>query len=248
MKKKFYLTAAIPYVNAAPHLGHALEFIQSDVIARYHRLLDDKTTLLTGADENSLKNVQAAEKEGITPKKLCDLNSQKFQKLISTLNTSFNVFQRSTSDNHFQGSQELWQLCFQNGDIYKKKYKGRYCVGCEAFYTKEELTKEGFCPEHLTRPQEIEEENYFFRLSKYQKTLEDLISTDKLKIIPQTRKNEVLSFIKMGLNDFSISRTKERAKNWGVPVPGDPDQIIYVWFDALNVYQTGVGFGWDEGM
>jgi len=244
--KKYYITAAIPYVNASPHLGHALEFVQSDVIARYHRLLGEKTLLLTGADENSLKNVQAAEKLGISTQKLCDENSKKFQELISALNLSFDVFQRSSSQTHIKGSQKLWQLCDKNGDIYKKKYKGLYCVGCETFYTKDELTPEGKCPEHLTVPQKVEEENYFFRLSKYQDKLLDLITTDKIKIIPETRKNEVVSFIKMGLSDFSISRSKERAKNWGVPVPSDPTQIIYVWFDALNVYQTGVGFGSDE--
>ena len=201
---------------------------------------------MTGADENSLKNVQAAEKLGISTQKLCDENSRKFQKLISALNLSFDIFQRSSSQTHIKGSQKLWQLCDKNGDIYKKKYKGLYCVGCETFYTKDELTPEGKCPEHLTIPQKVEEENYFFRLSKYQDKLLDLITTDKIKIIPETRKNEAVSFIKMGLSDFSISRSKERAKNWGVPVPSDPTQIIYVWFDALNVYQTGIGFGSDE--
>jgi methionyl-tRNA synthetase len=246
--KKFYITAAIPYVNAAPHLGHALEFVQCDAIARYHRLLGKKTTLLTGADENSLKNVAAAEKLGIPTQKLCDENSRKFQQLIKVLNTSFDIFQRSTSKDHVLGSQNLWQLCDANGDIYKKQYTGLYCVGCEAFYTKEELTTDGLCPEHLTKPQEISEENYFFRLSKYQKQLENLIKTDRLKIIPETRKNEVLSFIKMGLTDFSISRSKTRAKDWGVRIVDSRNQIMYVWFDALNVYQTGIGFGWNDAL
>ncbi len=248
MNKKYYLTAAIPYVNASPHLGHALEFVQCDVIARHHRLLGEETVLLTGADENSLKNVQAAEKEGVSIKKLCDKNAKIFKKLIKKLNTRFDIFQRSSSKNHFQGSQKLWQLCDKSGDIYKKKYKGLYCVGCETFYTKDDLTPDGYCLEHLAKAQEIEEENYFFRLSKYQALLDKLISSDKLKIFPPERKNEVLSFIRSGLEDFSISRSKKRAKNWGVPVPKDPRQIMYVWFDALNVYQTGIGFCWKENL
>lgn len=242
---KFYLTTAIPYVNAAPHIGHALEFVQADVVARYHQLLGDQTALLTGSDENSLKNVQAAEKEGISTQELCDKNTIKFQELFKSLNINYQFFQRgSDKKTHFVGSQELWRRC-KKEDIYKKNYEGLYCVGCETFYTEDELTK-GKCPEHLTRPELVQEENYFFRLSKYQQQLEELISKDILKIIPETKKNEVFSFIKMGLRDFSISRSRERAKNWGVPVPGDDKQIIYVWFDALNIYQTGVGFGWNE--
>jgi len=244
--KKFYITAAIPYVNGAPHVGHALEFVQCDVIARYHRQIGNQTILLTGADENSLKNVQAAEKEGISTQDLCDRNSKRFQDLITTYHASFDVFQRSSLPNHFEGSQELWRRCEKNGDIYKKSYSGLYCVGCEQFYTKEELTPEGLCPEHLTKPQNVSEENYFFRLSKYQKQITDLIESDTIQIIPQTRKNEVLSFVKGGLQDFSISRSNERARNWGVPVPDDKTQKMYVWFDALNVYQTGIGFGSDE--
>src|SRR3989338_7805378 len=245
---KFYITAAIPYVNGAPHIGHALEFLQTDVLARYYRLIlgGDNVRMLTGADENSLKNIQAAEKEGITVEELCNRNSKKFQDLIPSLNASFDIFQRSTSQNHLLASQKLWKLCEKNGDIYKKKYTGLYCVGCEQFYTKYELTPEGLCPEHLTKPQDVSDENYFFKLSKYQSQIQKLIESDKLKIIPQKRKNEVLSFVKSGLDDFSISRTAARAKNWGVPVPNDPSQIMYVWFDALNVYQSGIVFGTEE--
>jgi len=243
---KYYITCAIPYVNAPPHIGHALEFVQTDAIARFNRLLGKKTTFLTGADENSLKNVKAAEKEGISTKKLCDINSQKFQDLLKNLNVSIDIFQRGTDKIHITGSQILWQLCAKSGDIYKKKYRGLYCIGCEAFYNQDELDKNGLCPEHLTIPELIEEENYFFRLSKYQKFLEEQIYKNKIKIIPQIRKNEVVSFINKGLHDFSISRSVKRAKNWGVPVPNDPTQVIYVWFDALNIYQTGIGFGTDE--
>lgn len=244
---KFYITAAIPYVNAAPHIGHAQEFVIGDTIARYYKNKGDSVAYLSGADENALKIVQAAEKEGKTPQELTNLYSKRFQELAEHLYIDFDYFQRgSDQKHHFPSSQKLWQLCSKSGDIYKKTYQGLYCVGCEAFYTKEELTKDGLCPEHLKKPELIEEENYFFRLSKYQNQLLEIINANTLEIIPNFRRNEVISFIKRGLDDFSISRSKKRAKNWGVPVPNDPNQIIYVWFDALNIYQSGVGFGWDE--
>lgn len=243
MNKKFYVTTAIPYVNAAPHIGFALEIVQADVLARYHNLLGDDTYFLTGTDENALKNVQAAEEKGIPVKKLVDQNSDKFYQLKEALNLSFDDFIRTTEKRHIQGVQKLWQKCQK--DIYKKKYKGLYCIGCEVFYNENELV-EGKCPEHQTKPEEVSEENYFFRLSKYQDWLEDLISTDKLKIIPEIRKNEVLSFIRRGLQDFSISRGVKRAHGWGIPVPDDSNQIIYVWFDALANYITALGYGNDE--
>ncbi|MDO8488420.1 MAG: methionine--tRNA ligase, partial [bacterium] len=153
----------------------------------------------------------------------------------------------SDQKNHFPASQKLWELCTQNGDIYKKSYSGLYCVGCEAFYSPDELDANGECNEHPGKKlDQVAEENYFFKLSRYQKQLEKLIETDEVEIVPAERKHEVLSFIKSGLKDISVSRSNERAKNWGVPVPGDPTQRIYVWFDALNIYQSGVGFGWDE--
>ncbi|MBI4100620.1 methionine--tRNA ligase [Candidatus Microgenomates bacterium] len=245
MTNKFYLTTAIPYVNAKPHIGHALEFIQADCVARYHKLLGEDTLLLSGADENSLKNVQAAEDRGVPVKQLCDENSKAFSDLLEKLNVSVNIFQRASEKKHFESSQKLWQRCQKNGDIYKKSYEGLYCIGCEAFYTEDEL-ENGLCPEHKTRPEKISEENYFFRLSKYQKQIEELIEGDELKLIPATRKNEALGFIRGGLEDFSISRSQKRARGWGVPVPNDSNQIMYVWFDALNIYQSGVGFGWDE--
>ncbi len=244
--EKFYLTTAIPYVNAAPHLGHVLEFLQTDAIARYQKLRGKEVALVTGADENSLKNVQAAEKQGITVSELCERNSEIFKKMCGKVGLSFTSFRRTSDrEKHWPGVHKLWELCDRKEDIYKKKYSGLYCVGCEAFYTPEEL-EEGVCPEHKTAPDKIEEENYFFRLSKYQHELERLIETDELLILPQTRKNEVLSFIKGGLKDFSISRSVSRAKGWGVPVPNDPDQIEYVWFDALGTYITGIGYGTDE--
>lgn len=240
MSKKFYVTAAIPYVNAAPHIGHALEFIQVDAIARYQKLMGYETVSLTGGDENALKNVQAAEKAGAQVQEFVDRNALLFLDLTKKLNTDFTVFQKGTNPAHFKSSQELWIRCLEKGDIYKKNYEGLYCVGCEAFYTEDELNN-GECFEHPGRKlDKVSESNYFFKLSKYQKQLVDLISSDKLKIYPDFRKNEVLKFLEEPLQDISISRSNERAKNWGVPVPNDPEQRMYVWFDALNIYRSGV--------
>ena len=243
---KFYITTAIPYVNAKPHIGHALEFVQADVITRYHKILGDDTLLLSGGDENALKNVQAAEKEKIPIQQFVEKNSKLFADLAQKLNVHFDVFQKGSDAKHHSSSQKLWELCNKNGDIYKKEYTGLYCVGCELFYEKEELNEKGECFEHPGKKlDEVTETNYFFKLSKYQNDIEKLIETDKLKIIPQKRKNEALSFVKQGLKDISISRSNERAKNWGVPVPNDPTQRMYVWFDALNIYQSGIGFALD---
>ena len=237
---KFYITTAIPYVNAAPHIGFALELVQADVVARHHRQIGEKVFFLTGADENSLKNVQAAEKEGLEIQELVDKNTKKFIDLAEVLNISNDYFIRTTSRKHFSGAQKLW-LATKVKDIYKKKYRGLYCVGCEQFYTEKELI-DGRCPEHHTAPEAVAEENYFFKLSNYQKILEKLIESGKYQIIPASRKNEVLSFIKMGLADFSISRSQARAKNWGVPVPGDSSQVMYVWYDALANYLTALDY------
>lgn len=248
MDKKFYITNAIPYVNAKPHIGHAEEFVYTDVIARYHRLLGEEVVALCGADENALKNVQAAEKEGVSVEQLVDKNQQLFQDLFKKLNVQFDFFQRgSDKKTHFPSSQKLWGLCQK--DIYKKEYEGLYCVGCEQFYTPDELNENGECFEHPGRPLEkVKESNYFFALSKYQDRLLKLIESEEYEIVPSFRKNEVTSFIKSGLQDISISRSNERAKNWGVPVPNDPTQRMYVWFDALNIYQSGIGFGWDNDL
>ena len=243
---KYYITNAIPYVNGDPHIGHALEFIQSDTVARYHRLLGDKVTYLCGSDENALKNVQAAEKAGADVQAFVDEHAAIFARVAEKLEISFDIFQKTSQDTHYKASQKLWELCDKNGDIYKKSYKGLYCVGCEEFKTPEELVN-GECPEHPGKKvEEVEEENYFFKLSKYQEALLKLLESGKYQVVPEFRKNELLSFIKSGLEDFSISRSNERAKNWGIPVPGDTTQRIYVWFDALNVYQSGIGFGSDN--
>ncbi len=243
---KFYITAAIPYVNAKPHVGHALEFIQTDAIKRYHSLAGDDAKSLSGGDENALKNVQAAETSGIPVKQFVDENTESFRQLAIKLNAEFDFWQKgSDQEHHFPASQKLWNLC--KNDIYKKIYKGLYCVGCEVFYTKEELNENGECFEHPGKKLDIvSEENYFFKLSAYRERLLELIKSDELQIVPEKRKNEVLSFLERGLEDISISRSNERAKNWGVPVPDDTSQRIYVWFDALNIYQSGIGFGWNE--
>lgn len=247
-RKKFYITTAIPYVNAKPHIGHALEFVQTDTIARFHRLLSEDVLLLSGADENALKNVQAAEKDGIPVQQFIKQNADLFMQLAKKLNIQIDVFQKGSDQHtHFKSSQLLWNLCKKNGDIYKRKYKGLYCVGCETFYSPDELNKNGECFEHPGKKLElVEEDNYFFKLSRYQDQLKKIISGNQLQIFPEFRKNEVLAFLKQPLLDISISRTNQRAKNWGVPVPNDPTQRIYVWFDALNIYQSGIGFGWDE--
>jgi len=245
---KFYVTTAIPYVNAKPHIGHALEFVLGDVVKRYHRLRGFETRMLSGGDENALKNVQAAEKEKMPVQEFIDKNTKLFEELAKELNVQFDVFQKgSDPKHHYTASQKLWDLCQKNGDIYKKKYKGLYCVGCEIFYTRDELDENGECWEHPGKKlEEVEEENYFFKLSNYTNKILQLIESDKLQIVPDFRRNEVLSFVSKGLEDISISRSNERAKNWGVPVRGDDSQRMYVWFDALNIYQSGIGFGWDE--
>jgi len=228
-----------------------LEFVQADTIARFHRdVLKEDVCYLSGSDENALKNVQAAEKEGLDPQTFVDHYAKEFQTVAEKLNVHFDVFQKGTDKKtHFTSSQKLWDLCAAKDDIYKNTYEGLYCVGCEAFYTVDELDENGECLEHPGKPLEkIAEENYYFKLSKYQDTIRDLIEKDIVKITPQIRKNEILSFLKKHLIDISISRTNERAKNWGVPVPGDETQRMYVWFDALNIYQSGIGFGWDEEM
>lgn len=241
---KFYITTAIPYANGDPHIGHALEFVQADVVARYNRIMGKDTYFLTGLDENSLKNVRAAEELGLTTQQLCDDKSEVFIELLDKLKISVDRFVRTSSQSHHTGAQALWSAC-QPDDIYTKSYVGHYCVGCEAFYTEKDLV-DGKCPEHLTELERIEEENYFFRLSAYQDKLTQIITSGQLQIYPKFRKNEVLAFINSGLEDFSISRSRQRAKEWGVPVPGDDSQVMYVWFDALSNYITALGYGSDE--
>jgi methionyl-tRNA synthetase len=242
----WYITTAIPYVNARPHIGFALEIVLTDALARYHRLVGNDVRFLTGTDENSLKNVQAAEKAGVPTQELVDQNAAQFEALRAPLQLSFDDFIRtSTEQRHLAGVRKLWESVDRNGDLYTRSFRGLYCVRCEQFYTEDEL-EDGLCPEHHIPPEVVEEENYFFRLSRYGDQLRELIESDTLRIVPQTRKNEVLSFIRMGLQDFSVSRTRARAHGWGVPVPGDPEQVMYVWFDALGNYITALDYA-DDG-
>ncbi len=245
-KKKFFITTAIDYMNAPVHLGHSLEKIQADVLARYHRLLGEEVLFLTGTDENAQKNVLAAEKIGIPVKKFIDKNVNFAKKTWKALSISFDQFIRTTDKKrHWPGVKKIWLKCKESGDIYKRKYTGLYCSECEAFVKEKDL-KNGLCSIHLKPPQKISEENYFFRLSKYQKDLEGIVEEGVIKIVPEERKNEVLNFIKSGLEDLSISRPIERMKRWGIPVPGDEKQIVYVWLDALTNYISALGYGREE--
>lgn len=242
MSDTYYITTSIPYVNAKPHMGFALEIVQTDALARYHRLRGDDVWFLTGTDENSLSNIQAAVKEGIPTKQLVDRNAPYFRALKEHLHLSFDDFIRTADEKrHLDGARKLWEACDANGDIYRKDYEGLYCIGCERFYEPDELS-EGLCPEHQSAPEQVSEENYFFRLTRYADELERLITTEELRVVPQTRRNEVLSLIRMGLKDISISRSMQRSRGWGVPVPGDEEQVMYVWFDALSNYINALGY------
>ena len=225
-KNNVYITTSIPYVNAKPHIGFGLEYVQADALARYYRekLGADHVRLQTGSDENSLKNVQAAEAAGEDVANFVERHAEEFKKLEGVLDGSYDDFIRTREERHITGAQKLWSAC-KPEDIYKKSYTGLYCVGCESFYTEKDCPDVN-CPTHKKSLEKIEEENYFFKLSNYQEELERLIESDEIKIYPQTRKNEVLSFIKSGLEDFSISRSQERAKQWGVPVPNDESQVM----------------------
>jgi methionyl-tRNA synthetase len=245
-RSRFYVTTTIPYVNARPHLGFALEIVQADVLARHHRRRGDQVRFLTGTDDNSLKNVLAAEAEGVSPQALVDRYAAAFAALREPLALSFDDFIRTSRDSrHRSGVERLWRACAESGDIYRKHYEGLYCVGCEQFYTPADLL-DGRCPEHRIEPQLVAEENWFFRLSRYADQLHDLISEGRLRIEPVGRRNEVLGLIAGGLEDFSISRSQARARGWGVPVPGDDDQVVYVWWDALGNYITSLGYGDDS--
>ncbi|MBV9142050.1 MAG: methionine--tRNA ligase [Pseudonocardiales bacterium] len=241
-----YITTAIPYVNSKPHLGFAMELVQTDVMARHWRHRGHEVRFLTGTDDNSLKNALAAEAEGIPTSELVNRNAQTFYQLREPLHISFDDFIRTSADQrHFGGVDCLWRVAAKSGDLYRKFYEGLYCVGCEQFYNENELV-DGLCPEHLTPPEPVSEENWFFKLSKYERQLLELIESGKLRIEPKSRRNEMLGFIRQGLEDFSVSRSTERARGWGIDVPDDPSQVIYVWFDALANYITALGYGTDD--
>jgi methionyl-tRNA synthetase len=240
-KRRFYITTAIPYVNGDPHLGHALELVQADVLARHRRLRGDNVRFLSGTDDNALKNVDAAVAAGLSVAAFVAEKAQRFADLAVPLQLSNDDFIRTSTDpRHRPGVERLWRACADAGDLYQRDYEGLYCLGCEAFVLPDDLA-DGRCPEHGEAPELIVERNWFFRLSRYQDALLDLIESGRLRIEPEHRRNEVLAFIRSSLTDFSVSRAQERARGWGIPVPDDPEQVIYVWFDALANYITALG-------
>jgi methionyl-tRNA synthetase len=242
MAGKFYITTAIDYVNAKPHLGHAYEKICSDVIARWHRARGEDVFFLTGTDENAQKNEQAAKKAGVGVRELVNRNAKSFIALCKALKITNDYFIRTTGKEHVRVSQEIFQKVYDSGDIYKGHYEGYYCTGCEAFLTEKDLVK-GKCPEHGTEPEWLKEESYFFSMSKYQKKVEALLSK-KGFILPDSRRAEILNRIKEeGLKDISVSRVN---LSWGIPVPFDKKHKIYVWFDALINYVSALGFPNDK--
>ena len=236
-----YVTTTLPYVNARPHIGHALELVQADVLARYHRGRGDAVRFQAGTDDNSLKNVLAAEAAGVGVREFTDRNAEAFLALGGALSLTVDDFIRTSRDpRHRPGVEAFWRACA--GDLYRRRYAGLYCTGCEQFYTLAEL-RDGRCPDHETEAEQVSEENWFFRLSRYAEPLREAITTGRLRIEPAGRRHEVLALIDGGLTDFSVSRPATRAGGWGIPVPGDPGQVIYVWFDALCNYVTALGYG-----
>ncbi|OGE30959.1 hypothetical protein A2631_04740 [Candidatus Daviesbacteria bacterium RIFCSPHIGHO2_01_FULL_44_29] len=242
---KFYITSTLPYVNSDPHLGFALEIILADFIARYHRLLGEEVVFNTGTDEHGIKIYRAAQAQGKEPQAYVDEYAAKFSQLKEALNLSYTNFIRTSSINHKKAAQEFWKRCKESGDIYKQAYKIKYCVGCELEKTASELDNER-CPIHPNLEVEtIEEENYFFKWSKYQQPLLDFYEKNPDFVVPDFRFDEIKKFVKEGLHDFSISRLKEKMP-WGVPVPHDPDHVMFVWFDALVSYISTLEWPDDE--
>ncbi len=243
--RHFYITTAIPYVNGDPHLGHALELVQADVLARHRRQRGDAVRFLSGTDDNALKNVDAAVAAGLPVAEFVTQKASRFADLAEQLQLSNDDFIRTSTDpRHRPGVERLWRACAEAGDLYQRDYEGLYCSGCEAFLAPDDLI-DGRCPEHGEAPEPIAERNWFFRLSRYQEALLDLVENGSLLIEPEHRRNEVLAFIRNGLTDFSVSRTQARARGWGIPVPGDPSQVVYVWFDALGNYITALDYASD---
>lgn len=244
MNKPFYITTTLPYVNAEPHIGHAMEFVRADVIARYKKSLGYDVFFNTGTDEHGIKILEGAEKEGMNVQEYVDRNAARFKELYPKLGITDDIhFIRTTDDKHIKAAQEIWKRCFDNGYIYKKEYEAKYCIGCELYKTDSELVN-GKCEVHPNRDIEIiKEENYFFAFSKIESKLRELYEKNPALVIPDFRFNEIKAFLDRGLEDFSISRLKSKM-SWGVPVPGDDEHVMYVWFDALTSYISTLG--WPE--
>ena len=240
-----YITTTLPYVNANPHLGHALEFVEADCLARAARLAGDEVFFNIGTDEHGAKVAKNAENEGRDPKEYVDDYSGRFKSFADKLNISYDSFIRTTDLVHIRAAQEFWKRCAEAGDIYKAEYEIKYCVGCELEKTDSELV-DGHCPLHPNLPIEIrKEENYYFKFSKYQKELLDHYASNPDFVVPSERLGEITSLAKSGLKDFSISRKCDKL-SWGIPVPGDEEHVMYVWFDALVNYISAIGWPEDE--
>lgn len=245
---KFFVTSPIFYPNAEPHLGHAYTALLCDVLTRYHKTLGDDVYFTTGTDENSEKIIQAAHKAGEEPRAYLDHTVARFKELYELLDIEYDQFVRTSDEaRHWPGAVALWKRLEQAGALYKSSYSGLYCVGHEAFLTEKELDEKGLCPDHGTAPEVVTEENWFFKLSEYATQVEKAIESDALPVTPQTRKNEVLSFLRSGVEDVSFSRPAHKM-TWGIPVPGDDTQKMYVWADALTNYISVLGFGRDEAL
>ncbi|MBF0491260.1 MAG: methionine--tRNA ligase [Deltaproteobacteria bacterium] len=240
---KFYLTTAIDYVNSIPHIGTAYEKIGADVLVRYRRLKGDEVRFQMGNDEHSANVQKAAIAQGLSPKVYCDGMREKFTQIWSKLRISYDDFIQTSEPRHHAASKKFFQVVFEKGDIYEGEYEGWYCESCEAYQTEKDLV-EGLCPNHKTKPRWLVEKNYFFKLSKYREALIAHIEKNPKFILPDIRRNEILSLLqKEGLQDISISRS---TFDWGIPVPANPKHVLYVWFDALLNYITAVGYGQDE--
>jgi methionyl-tRNA synthetase len=239
--KTFYITTTLPYANSKPHIGHAVEFVRADAIARFKRETGHQVFFNTGTDEHGIKIYQKAQEEGKDVMEFLNEGVEHFKNLAQKLNMSYDKFIRTTDEDHQKAAQAFWKICDDNGFIYKKEYTGLYCVGCEMFKTEKELVNME-CPDHPGKKlEEISEENYFFKYSEFAEKLQELYKSNPNFVIPDSRLNEINSFVKEGLNDFSISRLKEKMP-WGVEVPGDPDHVMYVWFDALVNYISTLGW------
>ena len=239
--ERFYLTTAIDYVNGAPHIGHAYEKILTDVIARHYSQRCNDVFFLTGTDEHGIKIQKTAASQGLTPKELCDMNSQKFKDAWKALDIDYTKFIRTTDDYHEKAVQQIFDKLLKQGDIYKHSYEGLYCSGCECFLNPKDLTEDGLCPDHLKKPEVVSEENYFFKLTKYKDAIIKHIKEHPDFILPEFRANEVLNQLE-DIQDISVSRAKSNVQ-WGIDVLGDEEQSIYVWIDALSNYITAIGYG-----